>query len=105
MSLLYVKEIRLYLPIQELNILLEPIKDKSELAYEDEHDHKSQLGLIDLNASSSSNSSRNSNSSISNSENENENDSDESLDSLVEDNKSDLEFDSNSSEDGKLEFD
>ncbi len=103
MSLLYVKEIRLYLPIQELNILLEPIKDKSELAYEDEHDHKSQLGLIDLNASSSSNSSRNSNSSISNSENEN--DSDESVDSLVEDNKSDLEFDSNSSEDGKLEFD
>lgn len=105
MSLLYVKEIRLYLPIQELNILLEPIKDKSELAYEDEHNHKSQLGLIDLNASSSSssNSSRNSNSSISNSENEN--DSDESVDSLVEDNKSDLEFDSNSSEDGKLEFD
>ena len=30
MTLLYDKEIRVYLPIQELNLLLEPIKHKSE---------------------------------------------------------------------------
>lgn len=41
MRLLYTKEIRTYLPIQELNILLEPIKNRNELMDEEEEDdHK-----------------------------------------------------------------
>jgi hypothetical protein len=95
MSLLYLKEIRLYLPIQELNILLEPIKDKSKLF--DEEYEKSGLCLFDLNTTSSSNIST-SNGSL--------NDSDMviSSDSDQEPVNYSYDYDSNSSVE-KLEFD
>jgi len=38
MKLLYTKEIRTYLPIQELNILLEPIKNRNEIFNEKEEE-------------------------------------------------------------------
>ena len=43
-QLLYNKELRIYLPIEELNILLEPIKTRGELEKEEELNEK-----IDLN--------------------------------------------------------
>lgn len=90
MSLIYVKEIRLYLPIQELNILLEPIKSRDDLL--NEEFEKSHLGLIDLNVSSSSDS-----------DDDNESDVIHS-DTDDESNQEDYEFDSISSVE-KLEFD
>lgn len=40
MTLLYNKEIRVYLPIQELNILLEPMKSRDEIGDDDNRDEK-----------------------------------------------------------------
>lgn len=63
MRLLYTKEIRTYLPIQELNILLEPIKDRNELMDEEEEDdyktinYSSEESMISSKISSDSESS------------------------------------------------
>jgi hypothetical protein len=39
---LYAKEIRVYLPIQELNVLLEPIRKPEEMEMDDDVDDKSE---------------------------------------------------------------
>lgn len=50
MSILYGKELRVYLPIQELNVLLEPIKDPSELdkEMEEAEDEESENKSVEM---------------------------------------------------------
>lgn len=50
MSILYSKELRVYLPIQELNVLLEPIKDPSELdkEMEEAEDEESENKSVEM---------------------------------------------------------
>ena len=92
MSLLYVKEIRLYLPIQELNILLEPLKTRSDLL--NEEFEQTRVGLIDLNTTSSS----------SEEEEEDENENKDNETSSSDESIKQFDYDSNSSVE-KLEFD
>lgn len=93
MSLLYVKEIRLYLPIQELNILLEPIKTRSDLL--NEEFEQARLSLIDLNATSSEDEDN---------EEEDEEENNESEKSSDDESVNLIDYDSSSSVE-KLEFD
>ena len=54
MNILYEKEIRLYLPIQELNVILEPIRGPEEmnLNVEDENEVNDNTSKDDNNESS-----------------------------------------------------
>jgi hypothetical protein len=54
MKLLYTKEIRTYLPIQELNILLEPIKNRNEIFNEKEEEEDNYEKMNNDNGSSKS---------------------------------------------------
>ena len=96
MSLLYVKEIRLYLPIQELNILLEPIKTRSDLL--NEEFEQARLSLIDLNATSSEDEDNEEE------EDEEEKENNESEKSSDDESVNLIDYDSSSSVE-KLEFD
>ena len=50
MGILYGKELRIYLPIQELNVLLEPIKDPNELdkEMEEAEDEESENKSVEM---------------------------------------------------------
>lgn len=87
MRLLYTKEIRTYLPIQELNILLEPIKDRNELMDEEEEDND-RYKIMNYSSGQSISSK-----SLIDSENSNESSpkSDTDDDSLLESVKSDID--------------
>ena len=48
MNLFYTNEIRVYLPIQELNILLEPLKSQGELTASEENEENDYIRIKDM---------------------------------------------------------